>query len=109
MGAREPAYGRAMTDLTIHRRGLRAVLAPTSLHVAIHAPQSLRLGERPHDAAFAGLLDHAAAVEAAFVVYHAACLPIAEGAEADRVEDRLLAEERALRRFAARAELLTRG
>lgn len=87
-----------------HADCLRAVLAPTSLHVALHAPDDLRLGEPLHDAAFAGLLDYAVAVGAGFVVYHPACLPIATGAAADRVEDRLLAEERALRRFAARAE-----
>lgn len=92
--------------VSVRRHGdcLRAVLAPTSLHVAIHAPDDLRLGEPEHDAAFAGLLDCAVAVGAAYVVYHGACLPMAEGVAADRVEDRLLAEERALRRFALRAE-----
>jgi len=87
-----------------HGDCLRAVLAPTGLRVVLHAPDDLRAGEPLHDAAFAGLLDYAVAVGASFVVCHAACLPIAEGAAADRVEDRLLAEERALRRFAARAE-----
>jgi sugar phosphate isomerase/epimerase len=38
------------------------------------------------------------------VVYHPARVPVAEGADADRAEDRLLMEERALRRFAERAE-----
>lgn len=94
--------------VSVQRHGdcLRAVLAPTSLRVAIHAPDELRVGVPAHDAAFAGLLDHAVAVGAAAVVYHAARLPVAAGAEADRTEDRLLAEERALRRFAARAEQL---
>jgi sugar phosphate isomerase/epimerase len=102
-----PPVAMLADPVSVQRHGdcLRAVLAPTSLHVAIHAPDDLRLGEPAHDAAFAGLIDHAVAVGAAFVVYHVACLPIAEGAAADRVEDRLLAEERALRRFAARAEL----
>jgi sugar phosphate isomerase/epimerase len=101
-----PPVAMLADPVSVQRHGdcLRAVLAPTSLHVAIHAPGELQLGEPAHDAAFAGLLDHAVAVGAAFVVYHAACLPIAEGAAADRVEDRLLAEERALRRFATRAE-----
>jgi sugar phosphate isomerase/epimerase len=101
-----PPVGMLSDPLSVQRLGdcLRAVLAPTSLHVAIHAPDELRLGEPGHDEAFAGLLDYAVAVGAGFVVYHAARLPIAEGAAADRVEDRLLAEERALRRFAARAE-----
>jgi sugar phosphate isomerase/epimerase len=87
-----------------HSDCLRAVLAPTSLRVVLHAPDALRAGTREHDRAFAGLLDYAVAIGAALVVYHGACLPIADGAEADRVEDQLLAEEHALRRFAARAE-----
>ena len=101
-----PPAAMLADSVSVRRHGdcLRAVLAPTSLHVAIHAPEGLRLGEPGHDAAFAGLIDLAVAVGAGFVVYHAASHPIAEGAEADRVEDRLLAEERALRRFAERAE-----
>lgn len=101
-----PPVAMLADPLSVQRHGdcLRAVLAPTSLHVALHAPDDLRLGEPLHDAAFAGLLDYAVAVGAAFVVYHAACLPVAEGVAADRVEDRLLAEERALRRFGAYAE-----
>ena len=101
-----PPAGMLADPVCVQRYGdcLRAVLAPTSLHVALHAPDELRLGEERHDAAFAGLLELAAAVGATFVVYHPAGLPIAEGAAADRVEDRLLAEERALRRFAALAE-----
>ena len=87
-----------------HADCLKAVLAPTSLHVVLHAPDTLAVGVREHDRAFAGLLDCAVAVGASVVVYHGARLPVAEGAAADRVEDRLLAEECALRRFAARAE-----
>jgi sugar phosphate isomerase/epimerase len=101
-----PPVAMLADPASVRRYGdcLRAVLAPTSLHVALHAPDDLRLGQSLHDAAFAGLLDCAVAVGATIVVYHAACLPIAHGAAADRVEDRLLAEERALRRFAAQAE-----
>ena len=101
-----PPVAMLADPVSVQRHGdcLRAVLAPTSLHVAIHAPDELRVGEAAHDLAFSGLLDYAVAVGATFVVYHAACLPIAEGVAADRVEDRLLAEERALCRFAARAE-----
>lgn len=101
-----PPVAMLADPLSVRRHGdcLRAVLAPTSLHVALHAPDELRVGSELHDAAFAGLLDLAVAVGAAFVVYHAARLPVAEGAEADRVEDRLLAEERALRRLARQAE-----
>jgi sugar phosphate isomerase/epimerase len=87
-----------------HADCLRAVLAPTSLGVVLHAPDALSVGTPAHDAAFAGLLDCAVAIGAAFIVYHAARFPVVAGAEADRVEDRLLAEERALRRFAERAE-----
>jgi sugar phosphate isomerase/epimerase len=87
-----------------HADCLRAVLGPTSLRVVLHAPDDLSVGTREHDRAFSGLLDCAMAIGAAFVVYHAACHPVAEGAAADRVEDRLLAEECSLRRFAARAE-----
>lgn len=89
-----------------HADCLRAVLAPTSLRVALHAPDALAVGGLAHDAAFAGLLDCAVAIGAEIVVYRPARFPVAEGVEADRVEDRLLAEERALRRFAARADQL---
>jgi sugar phosphate isomerase/epimerase len=89
-----------------HADCLRAVLAPTSLNLVLHAPDALAVGAREQDRAFAGLLDYAVGVGAALIVYHAARLPVAEGVEADRVEDRLLAEECALRRFAGRAEQL---
>lgn len=92
------------TSVQRHGDCLRAVLAPTSLHLAIHAPADLRLGEPEGDRAFAGLLELCAAVGATYAIYHGACQPVAEGVAADRVEDRLLAEERALRRFAERAE-----
>ncbi|MBB4664483.1 sugar phosphate isomerase/epimerase family protein [Conexibacter arvalis] len=87
-----------------HADCLRAVLAPTSLRVVLHAPDDLRLGMPPHDRAFEGLLDCAVRVAANIVVCHAGCFPLAEGVAADRVEDRRLAEERSLRRAAARAE-----
>jgi sugar phosphate isomerase/epimerase len=87
-----------------HADCLRAVLGPTSLRVVLHAPDGLCLGREPDDRAFAGLLELAIACAAEAVVYHGACHPVAVGVEADRVEDRLLAEERALRRFADRAE-----
>ena len=87
-----------------HADCLRAVLAPTSLKLVLHAPDTLAVGAREHDRAFGGLLDYAVSVGATLIVYHGARLPVAEGVEADRVEDRLLAEECALRRFAGRAE-----
>jgi sugar phosphate isomerase/epimerase len=92
------------TSVARHGDCLRAVLAPTSLRLVLHAPDTLSVGSEPHDRAFDGLLDCAAAVGARTVVYHAGRFPVAAGAAADRVEDRLLAEERALRRFARRAE-----
>jgi sugar phosphate isomerase/epimerase len=87
-----------------HADCLRAVLAPTSLRLVLHAPDTLAVGAREHDRAFGGLLDHAVSLGAELIVYHGARWPVAEGVEADRVEDRLLAEECALRRFAGRAE-----
>jgi sugar phosphate isomerase/epimerase len=87
-----------------HAECLRAVLAPTGLCVVLHAPDALCAGAREQQRACHGLLDYARIVEAALVVYHAAQLPVAAGAEADRAEDRLLAEECALRRLADRAE-----
>lgn len=87
-----------------HADCLRAVLAPTSLRVVLHAPDALSAGTREHDRAFAGLLDYAVAIGATLVVYHGACFPVAEGVAADRAEDRLLAEEASLRRFGAIAE-----
>lgn len=101
-----PPVAMLADPVSVQRHGdcLRAVLAPTSLHVALHAPEQLDAGVAEHEAAFLGLLDLAVAVGAAFVVYHGARLPVAEGAAADRVEDRLLAEERALRRLATLAE-----
>jgi sugar phosphate isomerase/epimerase len=101
-----PPVAMLADPVSVRRHGdcLRAVLAPTGLHVALHAPDELRAGLPAHAAAFAGLLDLAVAVGATFVVYHGARFPVAEGVEADRAEDRLLAEERALRRFAGQAE-----
>jgi sugar phosphate isomerase/epimerase len=101
-----PPIAMLADPASVRRHGdcLRAVLAPTSLQIVLHAPDALLLGAPDHDAAFAGLLDCAVAVGASVVVYHGAQLPVAEGVAADRVEDRLLAEERALRRFAGRAE-----
>jgi len=101
-----PPVAMLADPLSVRRYGdcLRAVLAPTSLRVVLHAPADLRLGTAQDDAAFAGLLDCASSIGAAFVVCHVAQQPVADGPEADRVEDRLLAEEGALRRFAARAE-----
>jgi len=87
-----------------HADCLRAVLAPTSLRVVLHAPDALCAGEREQQRACRGLLDYAAVVEAELVVYHGAQLPVAAGVEADRVEDRLLAEECALRRLAEQAQ-----
>jgi sugar phosphate isomerase/epimerase len=92
--------------VSVHRHAdcLRAVLAPTSMRVVLHAPATLCVGTREHDRAFGGLLELALEVGAEAVVYHGACHQVTTGVAADRVEDRLLAEECSLRRFAARAE-----
>ncbi len=87
-----------------HADCLRAVLAPTGLRVVLHAPDALSAGAREQQRACRGLLDCADAVGAELVVYHGAQLPVAAGVEADRVEDRLLAEECALRRLAEHAQ-----
>ncbi|MDO8214053.1 sugar phosphate isomerase/epimerase [Conexibacter sp. CPCC 206217] len=91
---------------------LRAVLAPTGLRVVLHAPDALQLGSTLHDRAFAGLLDCAVAIGAEIVVYHPAPAGSAASAADSPAADLAgtaddpawLAEEAALRRFAALAE-----
>src|SRR5262245_40810981 len=66
-----PPVAMLADPVSVQRHGdcLRAVLAPTSLEMAIHAPLDLRLGEPDSDAAFAGLIDLCTAVGATYVVY----------------------------------------
>ncbi|WCB92885.1 hypothetical protein DSM104299_01585 [Baekduia alba] len=75
-----------------HARALRAALAPHGLRLVLHGPDDLVAGTLEQDRAFDGLMDYAAEAGAELVVYHGAGFTAAE--------------ERSLRRFAARAEAL---
>jgi sugar phosphate isomerase/epimerase len=90
-----------------HARALRAALAPSGLRLLIHGPDDLSAGTIEHDRAFDGLMDYAVEAGAELVVYHGLDHPVAEGSAAtERLRERIAAEERSLRRFAARAEAL---
>jgi sugar phosphate isomerase/epimerase len=90
-----------------HARALRAALSPCGLRLLLHGPDDLSAGTLEHDRAFDGLMDYAAEAGAELVVYHGLNFPVAEGASAAaRLDERLAAEERSLRRFASRAEEL---
>lgn len=90
-----------------HARALRAALAPHGLRLLLHGPDDLSAGTIEHDRAFDGLMDYAAEAGAELVVVHPLNFPVAEGhAAARRLQERLDAEERSLRRFAQRAEAL---
>jgi sugar phosphate isomerase/epimerase len=90
-----------------HARALRAALAPHGLRLLLHGPDDLSAGTIEHDRAFDGLMDYAAEAGAELVVLHAMDFPVADGdAAAERLRERLAAEERSLRRFAQRAEAL---
>jgi sugar phosphate isomerase/epimerase len=90
-----------------HARALRAALAPHGLRLLLHGPDDLSAGTIEHDRAFDGLMDYAAEAGAELVVYHGLNFAVAEGnAAAERLRERLAAEERSLNRFAQRAEAL---
>lgn len=90
-----------------HARALRAALAPHGLRLLLHGPGDLSAGTIEHDRAFDGLMDYAAEAGAELVVIHAMDFLVGEGnAAAERLRERLAAEERSLRRFAQRAEAL---
>jgi sugar phosphate isomerase/epimerase len=90
-----------------HARALRAALAPSGLRLLIHGPDDLSAGTIEHDRAFDGLMDYAVEAGAELVVYHRLDHPVAEGSAAtEGLRERIAAEERSLRRFAARAEAL---
>ena len=90
-----------------HARALRAALAPHGLRLLLHGPDDLSAGTIEHDRAFDGLMDYAAEAGAELVVYHGLNFAVAEGnAAAQRLRERLAAEERSLTRFAQRAEAL---
>ncbi|HET6506839.1 MAG TPA: sugar phosphate isomerase/epimerase [Baekduia sp.] len=90
-----------------HARALRAALAPHGLRLLLHGPDDLSAGTIEHDRAFDGLMDYAAEAGAELVGVGAMSFPVAEGpAAARRLDERLAAEERSLRRLAQRAEAL---
>lgn len=90
-----------------HARALRAALAPHGLRLLLHGPGDLSAGTIEHDRAFDGLMDYAAEAGAGLVVIDVMDFPVGEGAAAaERLRERLAAEERSLRRFAQRAEAL---
>lgn len=89
-----------------HARALRAVLQPTGLRLLLHGPDDLKAGSLEHDRALDGLLDHAAECGAAIVVYHGLNHLDVDGPARERVDERVRAEERSLRRAARRAEEL---
>ena len=86
---------------TMHAVAAAEALATTSLDAVVHAPSSLRAGERGTDRAFQNLLSYAAEIGAGQVVYHALALP-----EGRASEPALVAETRSLRRLARVAEQL---
>jgi sugar phosphate isomerase/epimerase len=90
-----------------HAVALRAALAPHGLRLLLHGPDDLSAGTIEHDRAFDGLMDYAAQAGAELVVYHGLSFPILDGAAAAaRLRERMAAEERSLRRLAARADAL---
>jgi sugar phosphate isomerase/epimerase len=90
-----------------HARALRAALAPHGLRLLLHGPDDLSAGTIEHDRAFDGLMDYAAEAGVELVVYHGLSFPVAEGnAAAERLRERLAAEERSLTRFAQRGAAL---
>ncbi len=84
---------------TQHAIALGQALATTGLGAILHAPAGLRIGTPHGDRAMDGLIDYAAEVGAAQIVYHALALP-----DEPESEDRLRFEVRSLGRAARRAE-----
>lgn len=89
-----------------HARALRAVLAPTGLRLVLHGPDDLKAGTLEQDRALDGLLDHAHECGAELVVYHGLNHADVDGPAAERVAERVAAEQRSLVRAAGRAERL---
>lgn len=89
--------------LGVHADAVRDAIGISGLRLVLHAPDDLSGGTSRADLVFQALLDYASRAGAELVVYHGANFP-ADGSM--RTEDRLLMEERSLRRFARRAERL---
>jgi sugar phosphate isomerase/epimerase len=86
-----------------HARALRSALAPTGLRLLLHGPDDLRVGTLTADRVFEGLLEHAHESGAEIVVYHGLNHPDLDGPQGARVAERVLHEERSLRRLAVLA------
>jgi sugar phosphate isomerase/epimerase len=84
----------AAAAVRVHATALRDNLALTGLELILHAPDDLLAGSPEADAQLDGALAYAARAGAGLVVYHGARVPLA----GDRVRERLLDEERSLRR-----------
>ncbi len=87
-----------------HAQGLATAFTTTELQPVVHAPAGMRLFAPGQVAAFEALLEYAAEVGAALVVYHALAVADEPGAEDD-----LRREANALRQLALRAERLGVG
>ena len=85
-----------------HAKALRDNLDLTGLEPILHAPDELVAGTREHDRALEGALHYAAAAGGTLLVYHGARVAF-DGA---RLQERLAAEERSLRRMLRVAERL---
>jgi sugar phosphate isomerase/epimerase len=86
-----------------HAGALRETLSTTALRLVIHAPDDLSAGTFDHDRAFEGLIAYSAAAGAELIAYHGLNFA-GSGASAERrLADRVVAEERSLRSFAAQA------
>jgi sugar phosphate isomerase/epimerase len=96
-----PSVLRDARQITAHGTAAAASLQTTSLSTVVHAPGTLRVGDRNGDRAFEGLLSYAAELGAEQVVYHALALP-----EASENELALSAEQRSLTVLAGLAERL---
>ena len=89
-----------------HARALRAVLDGTRMRLLLHAPDDLSVGTAEADAAFDGLLDHAAQAGAELVAYHGLNFAQADGPAAARLRERAQLEERSLLPLLQRAQSL---
>jgi len=87
--------------VTRHAGATRAALDTTTLGCVIHAPHGVRLGTAAGDKAMDGLIEYAAEVGAAQIVYHALAI-----ADEPHTRDACRYEEISLRRAATRCARL---
>jgi sugar phosphate isomerase/epimerase len=85
-----------------HARALRENLGLTGLRPIVHGPDDLLAGTREHDRQLEGALRYAAAAGSERLIYHGLRI----SPRTTRLEDRLAAEERSLRRALRLAEAL---